>query len=147
MDCTDAYRGVESRWHERQFADAQALAHVGSWERALTGERAIWSDELCRIFGLPCGTALTDAEFLALVHPDDRARVRPLGTLVPLAVADFALHTSTCAPPRVFRWTLRRPLTVSVFVLWLHWIQSSFDCGSEVDQPRMRGRRMDMGEV
>ncbi len=28
-------RGPEAQWRERQFADAQTLAHVGSWERWL----------------------------------------------------------------------------------------------------------------
>ena len=76
MDCTDAPRGREAQWHEREFADAQALAHVGSWERRLPGERAFWSDELCRIFGQPVGSRPTFDEFIALIHPEDRARVR-----------------------------------------------------------------------
>ena len=46
MDCTDATRGNETDWRERQFADTQALAHVGSWERRLPDARAQWSDEL-----------------------------------------------------------------------------------------------------
>src|ERR1700760_2083526 len=74
MDCTDASRGLGSRWPERQFADAQALAHVGSWERAMSDDRAVWSDELCRIFGQPAGFSPTLDEFLALIHPEDRER-------------------------------------------------------------------------
>ncbi|MGH2895437.1 MAG: PAS domain S-box protein [Solirubrobacteraceae bacterium] len=75
MDCTDASRGPEAHWRERQFADAQALAHVGSWERRLPDDRAVWSDELCRIFGQPVGFAPSRDEFAALVHPEDRHRV------------------------------------------------------------------------
>jgi len=67
MDCTDASRGPEAHWRERQFADAQALAHVGSWERRLLEERGVWSDELCRIFGQPTGFSPSLAEFAALV--------------------------------------------------------------------------------
>ncbi len=62
-------------WRERQFADAQALAHVGSWERRLPDDHAVWSDELCRIFGQPVGTTPTFDEFVALIHPGDRDRV------------------------------------------------------------------------
>ena len=40
---------------ERQLYDAQALAHVGSWERSLSQPRAIMSAELCRILGQPSG--------------------------------------------------------------------------------------------
>jgi diguanylate cyclase (GGDEF)-like protein/PAS domain S-box-containing protein len=75
MDCTDASRASDAPWRGRQFADAQALAHVGSWERGLADERAVWSDELCRIFGRPLGFSPTFEEFAALIHADDRARV------------------------------------------------------------------------
>jgi diguanylate cyclase (GGDEF)-like protein/PAS domain S-box-containing protein len=80
MDCTDASRRPEAQWRERQFAEAQALAHVGSWERWLSDERAVWSDELCRMFGRPVGFSPTLEEFSALLHPEDRDRVqRDLG--------------------------------------------------------------------
>jgi diguanylate cyclase (GGDEF)-like protein/PAS domain S-box-containing protein len=60
------------RDRERQLADAQALAHFGSWEMDLTTDRLQWSDEMCRIAGAPLGSTPTYAEFMALVHPDDR---------------------------------------------------------------------------
>jgi diguanylate cyclase (GGDEF)-like protein/PAS domain S-box-containing protein len=68
-------RTVDLAARERQFADAQALAHVGSWEKDMStpGRRAVWSDELCRIFGQPPGFAPTQAEFSELIYPDDRA--------------------------------------------------------------------------
>jgi diguanylate cyclase (GGDEF)-like protein/PAS domain S-box-containing protein len=81
MDCTDrpseAARqgGARPQWRERQFADAQALAHVGSWERPLTGERGVWSDELCRIFGQPLGFSPTLDDFAGLIHSEDRDHV------------------------------------------------------------------------
>src|SRR6185437_12571505 len=75
MDCTDASRATDPPGRRRQFADAQALAHVGSWERGLAHQRAQWSDELCRIFGRPLGFSPTIEEFAALIHADDRARV------------------------------------------------------------------------
>ncbi|HEX3975045.1 MAG TPA: PAS domain S-box protein [Solirubrobacteraceae bacterium] len=75
MECTDASRGPDGQWRERQFADAQALAHVGSWERRLPDDRAVWSDELCRIFGQPVGFSPRLEEFALLLHPEDRDRV------------------------------------------------------------------------
>jgi diguanylate cyclase (GGDEF)-like protein/PAS domain S-box-containing protein len=80
MDRMDAPRRPEAQWRERQFAEAQALAHVGSWERRLSDERALWSDELCRIFGRPVGFSPSFEEFADLLHPEDRDRVlRDLG--------------------------------------------------------------------
>jgi diguanylate cyclase (GGDEF)-like protein/PAS domain S-box-containing protein len=77
-------RHSEPHWRERQFADAQALAHVGSWERAPDSDRATWSDELCRIFGQPLGFSATFDEFAQLIHPEDRDRVtRNLGRAEP----------------------------------------------------------------
>ena len=60
---------------ERQLYDAQALAHVGSWERSLSQPRAIMSAELCRILGQPQGFSPNTREFLELVHEDDRDEV------------------------------------------------------------------------
>ncbi|MBV9816845.1 MAG: PAS domain S-box protein [Solirubrobacterales bacterium] len=58
-----------------QFADPEELAHVGSWELELTENRVRWSDEMCRILGVPIGSEPTWAEYLELVHPDDRSQV------------------------------------------------------------------------
>jgi diguanylate cyclase (GGDEF)-like protein/PAS domain S-box-containing protein len=63
--------GAELREREQQLAQAQAVAHLGSWELDTAGDRLIWSDELCRIAGQPPGSTPTVAEFLSMVHPDD----------------------------------------------------------------------------
>ncbi len=64
------------RRSERNLAEAQRVAHIGSWEWDLVTGLAQRSDELHRIFGVEPGTipGTTDA-FLACVHPDDQARV------------------------------------------------------------------------
>jgi two-component system cell cycle sensor histidine kinase/response regulator CckA len=59
---------------ERCLAQAQRIAHVGSWENDLVTDRVSWSDEIYRIFGLEPGERqLTVAEFRRHVHPDDLA--------------------------------------------------------------------------
>jgi hypothetical protein len=61
----------------RQLAEAQALAHVGSWEWGVGEERVWWSDELFRVYGYQPGEIeVTFGSFLERVHPDDRERVR-----------------------------------------------------------------------
>ncbi len=59
----------------RQLNEAQRLSHLGSWEWDRATRRVIWSEELHRIFGSG-GRALALDDYLAVVHPDDRARVQ-----------------------------------------------------------------------
>jgi PAS domain S-box-containing protein len=54
---------------------AQSVAKVGSWRIDTTRGGLVWSDETYRIFEIPRGTPLTYDDFLARVHPDDRAYV------------------------------------------------------------------------
>lgn len=55
---------------------AQAVAKVGSWETDLRTLVVTWSAETYRIFEAPADSFPgTHAEFLALVHPEDRASV------------------------------------------------------------------------
>jgi signal transduction histidine kinase/DNA-binding response OmpR family regulator len=58
---------------ERQLADAQRLAHLGTWHADLRTNIAVWSEEACRILGCPPGgTDFTFQKFLACLHADDR---------------------------------------------------------------------------
>jgi PAS domain S-box-containing protein len=78
---------AELRRAATRLAEAQQLAHVGSWEWDVTANRISWSDELFRIYGVPAGAPLTYETFVERVHPDDRERVR---TVVEQAVAERA---------------------------------------------------------
>lgn len=70
QDITDYKRA------ERRLADAQALAHVGSWEWDIVADQFAWSDEHYRIFGLePRAAPVTLATILEYVHPADRPGV------------------------------------------------------------------------
>jgi PAS domain S-box-containing protein len=59
---------------ERQLADAQRVAHVGSWEWDIRSDEVTWSDELHRIFGVK-PSEFAGGRMLSLVHPEDRERV------------------------------------------------------------------------
>ena len=59
------------------LAEAQALAHIGSWEWDIAGDRVTWSDELYRIYDLqPERGELNYEAYLSRIHPGDRDRVR-----------------------------------------------------------------------
>ncbi len=60
---------------EATLKNAQRLARLGHWELDLNTGRAHWSPELYDLFGVsPTTFGNARDEFLALVHPDDRAR-------------------------------------------------------------------------
>src|SRR5919202_2496706 len=57
---------------QASLAEAQKIAHLGSWELDLTNHTITGSDELFRIFGLePSETALSYTEYLEQIHPED----------------------------------------------------------------------------
>lgn len=75
---TEDLTGAESELAaaRRQFAEVQRLAHLGSWEWDVLGDRITWSDELFRICGLePQQFDATYDAYLELIHPDDREMV------------------------------------------------------------------------
>ena len=59
-----------TREHDR-FVEAQAVAHVGSWEWDVVTDRLWWSAEMCRVFGVTDPPANYE-DYLLVVHPDDR---------------------------------------------------------------------------
>ena len=61
---------------EAALAEAQAIAHLGSWEYDIPRDTLTWSDETFRIFGLTRETfAPTYSAFFSRLHADDRAQV------------------------------------------------------------------------
>ncbi len=65
---------AQVRANEAALAEAQSIAHVGSWELDYATGRLTWSRETYRIFGVnPDGFDPSYAALLARVHPDDRA--------------------------------------------------------------------------
>ena len=61
---------------EAQLVEAQAITHIGNWEWDVASNVVTWSNEMYRIYGLVPGEAkVSYDEFMARVHPDDRATV------------------------------------------------------------------------
>ncbi|PYT04915.1 MAG: hypothetical protein DMF65_01205, partial [Acidobacteria bacterium] len=80
-DITERKRAEEKlRQSESQLAEAQRLAHIGSWNWDLQSNVLSWSDELYRIFGVdPHAFNPAYEEFVTeFVHPQDRALVRDI---------------------------------------------------------------------
>ncbi|MCT7970395.1 PAS domain S-box protein [Laspinema sp. D1] len=73
-DITDRKQTEEAlRRNALQLAQAQQVAHIGSWEFDLTTYQVDWSDELLRIYKMKeAESAPSYEQFLELVHPEDR---------------------------------------------------------------------------
>jgi PAS domain S-box-containing protein len=74
QDITDRKRAEEALQRSQFYiSEGQRVAHMGSWAFNAAGFE-YWSSELFRIHGLdPSGKPPTVEEYLALVHPEDRA--------------------------------------------------------------------------
>jgi PAS domain S-box-containing protein len=78
-DITEA-RGAEQalRASEAALAEAQRIAHIGSWQREIGSSRDYcgWSDETYRIFGLAPRSVEPAVRLVeSMVHPDDLPRL------------------------------------------------------------------------
>ena len=73
-DITERKQAAEAlRMREKQLAESQRIAHIGSWEHNLTTGQVFWSDELFRLLGLDPKTDPADFKmFFDMVHPDDK---------------------------------------------------------------------------
>jgi PAS domain S-box-containing protein len=60
---------------ERILAEAQKIAHIGSWDWNLIADKMYWSDEMYCIFGRTPQKLSSYSEILSCIHPDDREHV------------------------------------------------------------------------
>jgi PAS domain S-box-containing protein len=97
--------GEALRNGEAQLAEAQAIAHIGSWSWERATDRISWSAELYRIFGLsPSETPLNSSAYLSVVHPDDRELVRASGARSLQSGEPFAVEHRIVRPDGTIRW-------------------------------------------
>jgi len=72
-DIKDRKHSEESlRISERDLAEAQKIAHVGSWRWEIIPDEVYWSDEVYRLFGVEPGEPVDYVRYLSIVLPEDR---------------------------------------------------------------------------
>jgi PAS domain S-box-containing protein len=98
-DVTELKRSEERlRRSEELMVDTQGVAHLGTWEWDVSEPHATWSAELYRIYGLTPETYTPSYEnYLKMVHPDDRERVKTATERV------FGEHVPYSHDERIFR--------------------------------------------
>jgi PAS domain S-box-containing protein len=76
LEARVAMRTAELSVSEARLAEAQEVAHIGSWQwDAFTGQLA-WSEEMYRIYGARPGAFQPSHDtFVSMVHADDRSTV------------------------------------------------------------------------
>ncbi len=114
---------------ERQLAEAQQIAHLGSWEFERATGRLSWSDELFRIFGLPPAEPIHYETYLEMLHPEDRDDVR--------RKVETSLEDGS---PYVHQHRIVRPDGEE------RWVQSRGEVtwNEEQDSPRLAGTTLDI---
>jgi len=95
------------------MAVAQALARLGSWQFDPATGTGTWSDEMFRLCGRdPARRAPDHAEFLALIHPDDRAALEAAESLAPGSgdQSEAHLRTNPASGPMRYLHMIVRPV-------------------------------------
>jgi PAS domain S-box-containing protein len=91
------------------LAEAQGLAHLGSWEWDLGRNRVTWSDELYRLYGLePQSTEVTYESSLERIHPADLELVRRSVEHAQATGRPFELEHRLLLPDGGVRWLQAR---------------------------------------
>ncbi len=100
---------TERKLQETRLAEAQQLAHIGSWEWEVVSNRITWSDELYRLWGLEPGSReMFYEDFLASIHPDDREMVREMVDRAYEERTPFAFEHRVPLPHGTVRWISSR---------------------------------------
>jgi PAS domain S-box-containing protein len=89
---------------EDRLAEAQEVAHVGSWSWDINADRVTWSAELYRLYGIAEGSPMAYESFLGAIHADDRERTRRAVEQALVDAMPFALDHRAITPDGRVRW-------------------------------------------
>lgn len=79
--------------NEKHLKDAQETAHIGSWTLDFATHKGTWSEEACRIYGLPENEKWHSyADWVSFLHPDDLQYVMKANSDAQKTFSDTSLH-------------------------------------------------------
>lgn len=83
----------ELKHKELQLCHAQEIAHVGSWELDFNTRMAKWSEEHCRIYGVPVEENIQSYDsWLSFIHPEDLDHVLKMSKEGEMSLNDFSFY-------------------------------------------------------
>lgn len=92
-------RAAELHRSRRMLADAERLAHLGSWEWDVRTGKVEWSREVFRIFGLDPERFQPDVGSIAeRFHPDDRHVIEEVLAHAEVSADDYTFETRIVRP-------------------------------------------------
>ncbi|NJL89849.1 MAG: PAS domain-containing protein [Coleofasciculaceae cyanobacterium SM2_1_6] len=95
----------EMEAREASLAEAQKVAHMGSWQLDLVTQKVTWSQEMFRIYGLEGRAAAPpNEEALQLVYPDDRILITEAFRLIPETKQPFSIEYRIMRPNGEIRY-------------------------------------------
>jgi diguanylate cyclase (GGDEF)-like protein len=93
---------------EMSFAEAQSIAHVGSWELDVTSNAYTWSRELYRVFDLDPDVRPSPDRIDERTHPDDRQVVQDALRTTMANCESFEIEHRVLARDGVVRWVRQK---------------------------------------
>ena len=114
MDVTDHHEAIDAlREASRRAAFITHHAGIGVWEASMTGEGGRWDDRMFELRGLPPGPQVPNrAERMAMVHPDDAARVLDSLRATPGSTLTSSYEFRVRLPDGSYRWLASRSAVV-----------------------------------
>lgn len=96
------------RRSQQQLAQAQRIAHLGSWEKDLLQRKIDWSEETRRIFAWAEDEPLTYNAFVQRLHPEDANRVLAAHTATAASLAPLEIEYRIVLPDGAVRYLAER---------------------------------------
>ena len=97
--------GTELARTHAGLAEAQQLAHIGSWEWDVRADQVTWSAELYRLWGIePGGREMTYEWYLESIHPEDRELVKSMVERAFTEGTPFSFEHRVSQPDGPSRW-------------------------------------------
>lgn len=113
-DITERRRAeLDAQAHKERLRRGQMFANIGTWEWNIQTGALYWTERIAPLFGYATGELETSYEnFLAAVHPDDRAAVIAASNACVADDTPYEIEHRVVWPDGTVRWLLERGAVV-----------------------------------